>query len=175
MPKSRKRFRPGLVLMQIPFVLYSLTILIMCFILLMTPFRSSADLARGILTRPQGFTLENFIGIWKAGLSNGVMNSFFLASLTCVLTISFGALAGYAFTFFKFTGRTTLYLFIYSGIFISTMLIVLPLFLQYRDLHLVNNLFGTLLIFACLFRYICSRVFSRNFRASLSMPPSSMD
>ncbi len=147
MQKNRKKIRPALVLMQIPFVMYSLTILIMCFILIITPFRSSHDLARGILTTPKSFTLENFIGIWKAGLGTGVLNSFTLASLTCIFSIVIGALAGYAFTFFKFVGKTTLYLFIYSGIFISTMLIVLPLFLQYRDLHLVNDLTGTLLIF----------------------------
>jgi len=145
--KNRIVFRPMLIIMQIPFVLYSLTIVIMCFILVMTPFRSSNDLARGILTRPQGFTFENFVGIWKAGLGNGVMNSFFLASMTCLFSVVIGALAGYAFTFFRFIGKTSLYLLIYSGIFISTMLIVLPLFLQYRDLHLVNNLVGTLLIF----------------------------
>jgi len=133
--------------LQVPFVLYSLSILIMCYALTVTPFRSANDLARGVLVEPQSFTLKNFIDVWKSGIGTGVRNSFTLSALTCVLTITLGGIAGYAFSFFRFRLKNSLYLFMYSGIFVSTMLIALPLFLQYRDLHLVNNLLGTMIIF----------------------------
>jgi raffinose/stachyose/melibiose transport system permease protein len=133
--------------MQVPFVLYSLTILVMCFILLITPFRSGNDLARGILARPRTFTFENFRDVWLSGLGTGVRNSFFLGAATCLLTILLGGVAGYAFSFLKFRLKRGLYTALYSCIYVSTMLIALPLFLQYRDLHLVNNLFGALVIF----------------------------
>jgi raffinose/stachyose/melibiose transport system permease protein len=142
-----KRLSASSILMQVPFVLYSLTILVMCFILLITPFRSGNDLARGILARPRTFTFENFRDVWLSGLGTGVRNSFFLGAATCLLTILLGGVAGYAFSFLKFRLKRGLYTALYSCIYVSTMLIALPLFLQYRDLHLVNNLFGALVIF----------------------------
>jgi raffinose/stachyose/melibiose transport system permease protein len=146
MARSRRGSVPG-VLMQVPFVVYSLTIILMCFILLVTPFRSGNDLARGILARPKSFTFENFRDVWASGLGTGVRNSFTLGALTCLLTILLGGIAGYAISFLKFRFKGALYIFMYSCIYIATMLIALPLFLQYRDLHMVNNLMGTLLIF----------------------------
>jgi ABC-type glycerol-3-phosphate transport system permease component len=143
----KRRLTVSGVLLQVPFLLYSLTIVVMCFILLVTPFRSGNDLARGILARPQSFTFVNFRDVWLSGLGTGVRNSFFLGASTCLLTILLGGIAGYAFSFLKFRVKGALYTFMYSCIYVSTMLIALPLFLQYRDLHLVNNLLGALLIF----------------------------
>lgn len=144
---KREKVRLVQVFMQVPFILYSLTILVMCYALMVTPFRDGSDLARGVLVRPESFTLGNFVDVWNSGLGTGVRNSLTLTLLTCVLTVTLGGVAGYAFSFFRFRARNFLFIFMYSGIFVSTMLIALPLFLQYRDLHLVNSLLGTMIIF----------------------------
>ena len=137
----------GSVLVQVPFVLYSLTIVAMVVILIVTPFRSGNDLARGLLEKPSGFGLGNFRDAFGSGLGDGVRNSGFLGVSTCALTIVLGGIAGYAISFMKFRFRRGLASFMNACIYVSTMLIALPLFLQYRDLHLVNNLLGALLIF----------------------------
>jgi hypothetical protein len=62
----------GSVLVQVPFVLYSLTIVAMVVILVITPFRSGDDLARGLLVKPSGFGLGNFRDAFDAGLGDGV-------------------------------------------------------------------------------------------------------
>lgn len=141
------RITPWQLILQIPFVIYSASILIICFLLFVTPFRSTADLARGILVSPNSFTLGNFADSWRSGLGIGVKNSMTLSVLTCFFTALFGGLAGYAFSFLRFKLRNGLYLFMYAGIYVSTMLIALPLFLQYRQLGLVNSLPGALAIF----------------------------
>ncbi|MGA2379445.1 MAG: carbohydrate ABC transporter permease [Spirochaetia bacterium] len=146
MAKVRKT-TVGSVLIQAPFVLYSLTIVAMIIILVVTPFRSGNDLARGLLVKPTGFGLGNFRDAFDSGLGYGVRNSFILGASTCALTIFLGGIAGYAISFMKFRFRKGLASFMNACIYISTMLIALPLFLQYRDLHLVNNLLGALLIF----------------------------
>ena len=137
----------GSVLVQVPFVLYSLTIVAMVVILVVTPFRSGNDLARGLLVKPTGLGLGNFRDAFGSGLGDGVRNSGILGVSTCALTIVLGGIAGYAISFMKFRFRRGLASFMNACIYISTMLIALPLFLQYRDLHLVNNLLGALLIF----------------------------
>jgi raffinose/stachyose/melibiose transport system permease protein len=137
----------GSVLVQVPFVLYSLSIVAMVLILVITPFRSGNDLARGILVKPDSLGLGNFRDAFDSGLGYGVRNSFILGVSTCALTIFLGGIAGYAISFMKFHFRRGLASFMNACIYVSTMLIALPLFLQYRDLHLVNNLLGALLIF----------------------------
>ncbi len=146
MPRSRK-ITLGAILVQVPFVFYSITIVAMCVVLLVTPFRSSLDLARGLLVVPQGLTFESFHDAWGSGLGTGARNSFILGASTCLLTIALGGIAGYAFSFMRFRFKRPIATFLNSCIYVSTMLIALPLFLQYRDLHLVNNLLGALLIF----------------------------
>jgi raffinose/stachyose/melibiose transport system permease protein len=137
----------GSVLIQAPFIIYSLTIIAMSLILIITPFRSGDDLARGILAKPTVFGLGNFRDAFASGLGYGVRNSLTLSVLTCAFSIVFGGIAGYAISFMKFRFRRGLASLMNACIYISTMLIALPLFLQYRDLHLVNNLLGALLIF----------------------------
>ena len=137
----------GSVLVQVPFVLYSLSIVAMVLVLLVTPFRSGNDLAHGLLVKPTSLGLGNFRDAFDSGLGYGVRNSFILGVSTVALTIFLGGIAGYAISFMKFHFRRGLASFMNACIYISTMLIALPLFLQYRDLHLVNNLLGALLIF----------------------------
>ncbi len=145
--RRRRKLTLGGVLVQVPFVVYSVTILLMCYTLIVSPFRSGNDLARGILVTPQSFSLENFRDAFGSGLGTGMMNSFALGAATSVLTILLGGIAGYAFSFIRFRFKRPLATLINSCIYVSTMLIARPLFLQYRDLHLVNNRLGTLLIF----------------------------
>jgi raffinose/stachyose/melibiose transport system permease protein len=137
----------GSVLVQVPFVLYSLSIVAMVLVLVVTPFRSGTDLAHGLLVKPTSLGMGNFRDAFDSGLGYGVRNSFILGVSTVVLTIFLGGIAGYAISFMKFRFRRGLASFMNACIYISTMLIALPLFLQYRDLHLVNNLLGALLIF----------------------------
>ena len=143
----KKKFTVWELLMQIPFLIYAISIVTICFLLLVTPFRETNDLARGILVIPNSFTFTNFSDSWNSGLGTGVKNSMILSLSTCLSTAFLGGFAGYAFSFLRFKLRNSLYIFIYAGIFVSTMLIALPLFLQYRQLGLVNNLFGAFLIF----------------------------
>jgi len=134
-------------LVQIIFISYSITILLFIAVIVLTPFRSPKDVVRGILTIPNSFTFVNFIDVWKGGLNIGFRNSMFFSISTCVLTLIIGGLAGYAFSFLKFRLRSALYTFIFSGMFISIVLISIPLFMQYRDLKLINSFLGVLIIY----------------------------
>jgi ABC-type glycerol-3-phosphate transport system permease component len=133
--------------MQIPMIIYSITILLFLVVILITPFREGADIARGLLRLPESFTLYNFQSAWETGLNLALRNSLLLAAVTCGITIVLGGLAGYAYSLLKFPLRNFFYQFSYVMIYISIVLICLPLFLQYRDLRLNNTYWGALIIF----------------------------
>lgn len=134
-------------LVQIVFISYSITIIAALIVMVVTPFRTGKDVSRGILILPNSFTLDNFVTIWKGGLNIGFRNSLFFGIVTCIITIIVGGLAAYGFAFLKFKWRNGLFTFMFSGIFISIVLIVLPLFILYRDLKLVNTFTGVILIY----------------------------
>ena len=133
---------------QLFFISYSITVLLFMAILIITPFRSMRDVARGILTIPNSFTFINFINIWKGGFGLGFKNSMIFSISTCIITLIVGGLAGYAFSFLKFKLNRALYTFVFSCMFISIMLISIPLFMQYKNLGLINSFLGVLIIYA---------------------------
>lgn len=135
------------ILVQVVFISYGITVLFFIVILLITPFRSPEDVARGILTIPNSFTFSNFINIWKGGFDVGFKNSMFFSISTCIITLIVGSLAGYAFSFLRFRLSRALYTFIFSCMFISIMLISIPLFMQYKNLGLINSFLGVLIIY----------------------------
>lgn len=144
---KRKKVSVFRLAMQIPMIIYSLTILAFLVVILITPFREGNDIARGLLKIPQTFTLYNFKSAWDTGMKTALLNSLLLAVVTCAVTIVIGALAGYAYSFLKFPLRRFFYQFSYVMIYISIVLICLPLFLQYRSLRLNNTYLGALIIF----------------------------
>lgn len=134
-------------IVQIIFISYSITVVVFLAVLILTPFRDGKDLVRGILKIPNSFTLENFISVWNGGLNLGFRNSMFFGIVTCILTIIIGGLAGYGFAFLRFRLKNVFFSLMFSGIFISLIVILIPLFLQYRDLHLINNFLGVIIIY----------------------------
>jgi len=135
------------IIVQIIFISYAITIVIFLFVLIITPFRDASDIARGILTIPKSFTLGNFIAIWNSGLNIGFRNSMFFAISTCITTIIVGGLAGYGFVFLKFRFKNVLYKLIFSCIYIPIIIILIPLFMQYKELHLMDSFLGIIIIY----------------------------
>ncbi|MCL5070992.1 MAG: carbohydrate ABC transporter permease [Actinobacteria bacterium] len=135
------------IIIQIIFISYSLTIIGSLYVLLISPFRSRIDISRGVLTLPNSFTFENFVSAWNKGINYGFRNSLFFGIITCIITILIGGIAAYGLAFLRFKFRNFWYLLMTSGIFLSIMVIVLPLFLQYSSLHLINSFIGVIIIY----------------------------
>ncbi len=95
-----------------------------------------------IPTRP---TLENwtllFSGPWP--IWNWVLNSVVVSTLTVVLVLIVSALTGYGFGKLRFPGSNILFLILLSTMFLPSQVILVPLFLLVRNLHLTATLPGT--------------------------------
>ena len=75
-------------------------------------------------------TLEGAIYFWQY-----VVNSFFLASTSTVVTLFFSSLGGYALAKYEFRGRSFLILFMLGTMMIPAMLLLSPL---YHLIHKIN-------------------------------------
>ena len=76
----------------------------------------------------------NILGLMK--------NSFIISVLTVAGLIVFGTLGSYAFAKFKFPGSRGLYLAFLVTLFVPAQVTMIPMYVNFARIGLVNNLFG---------------------------------
>ena len=98
---------------------------------------------------PPGILPENFLNFSNfrtvfeiVPMMRFILNSFIVASIGSVMRVSFAVLAAYAFTYFKFPGRTVLF-----GIVLGTMMIpadtmIVSNYLTILRLNMLDNYFA---------------------------------
>lgn len=86
-------------------------------------------------------TLQNFITVFSEpwDLGSMVMNSVVVATVTVLIAVPCATLAAYSFSRFRVQGRKTLFFLILSTQFIPAVVIVLPFFLMFRQLDLLDT------------------------------------
>lgn len=93
-------------------------------------------------------TLQNFRDVIGQGFGHWMLNSAIVAAATMVFGVFIAATAGYAVSRMRFPGaRPLMWLFLVVQMFPMAVLIV-PLFVLLKDLHLLNNLFGLVPVYA---------------------------
>jgi len=94
---------------------------------------------------PTNPTLENwtrlFTGPWPVW--RWVLNSVAVSLLTVALVLLVSSLTGYGFGKKKFPGSNTLFFILLSTMFLPSQVMLIPLFLMVRTLHLTDTTLGT--------------------------------
>jgi multiple sugar transport system permease protein len=94
---------------------------------------------------PSQPTLENwtrlFTGPWP--IFRWVLNSVAVSLLTVVLVLIISSLTGYGFGKKKFPGSNILFFILLSTMFLPNQVMLIPLFLLVRNLHLTTTILGT--------------------------------
>lgn len=95
-------------------------------------------------------TLENwhklFYGPWP--IWNWLFNSVIVSLLTVVIVLLVSSLTGYSFGKKKFPGSGILFFFLLSTMFLPSQVMLIPLFLLVRTLHLTDTTMGIYLAMA---------------------------
>ena len=93
-------------------------------------------------------TLQNFITVFSApwNLGSMVMNSVIVASVTVAISVPCAALAAYSFSRFRVKGRKFLFFLILSTQFIPAVVIVLPFFVMFRQLDLLDTRIALIIV-----------------------------
>ena len=94
---------------------------------------------------PHAATLANYRELFaRAGMGRYLANSLFIAAAITLLSLAFNLAAGYAFAKLKFAGRERLFATLLGALLIPAQVIMIPLFLLMKWLHLVNNYGGVI-------------------------------
>lgn len=107
--------------------------------------------------RPSTITFENFISVWQKTdfpifFTNSLIVSLCAAGFALVLSVC----AGYALSRFEFRGkRLTLLMFLATQM-VPILVMIVPLFLLFKNLHLINTLFSLMISYSVITLPFCS-------------------
>lgn len=101
---------------------------------------------RGLL--PTRFGTDNFsLVLGQAGFGRFLLNSVIVAAATVVASGVLALLAAVAVSRFQFKARTAMLIMILVVQMVPVEALVIPLFIQVRDLGLLNNLLGLVVVY----------------------------
>jgi multiple sugar transport system permease protein len=84
---------------------------------------------------PQGFTLQNFLGVLQIGLTvRWFLNSIIVTVLGTALTLILQSMAAYAFAKMRFFGRNVLFSLTLAGLMVPKEAMFIPLFLMFAQI-----------------------------------------
>jgi multiple sugar transport system permease protein len=124
-------------------------------------FLTSIKREQDIVTRdlqylPSVVTLDNYINIWqRSGFPTLIANSAITTTLTLLICLTIGSLAAYAFSRYRFRGRTTLLMFYLVIRMFPVVLLIIPLFIILRDLGLLDKREGLALAYTTFLLPLC--------------------
>ncbi len=95
---------------------------------------------------PHAPTLEHYRVLFTSqNLGRYFLNSLIIAGGGTVLGVVITALAGYAFAKLRFRGRDRLFQWLLVGMVVPGQVAMLPMFLELRQMGLINTLFGAMI------------------------------
>ncbi|HEV3044494.1 MAG TPA: carbohydrate ABC transporter permease [Roseiarcus sp.] len=109
-------------------------------------FKELGELRANPLGLPHEWQWANYREILESQRYWRVLgNSLLIACLTVAITVSLSAMAAFAFAQLKFFGRRFLFTYMTLGLMFPAATAILPLFIQVRDLGLLDTPWGVIL------------------------------
>jgi multiple sugar transport system permease protein len=91
-------------------------------------------------------TLEHYRALFTSqNLGRYIVNSFVIAGGGTLLGVAITAAAGYGFAKLRFRGRDTVFRTLVLGMVVPGQIAMLPMFLELREMGLINTLFGAMI------------------------------
>jgi ABC-type glycerol-3-phosphate transport system permease component len=98
---------------------------------------------------PSEPTLDNFVRAWSSGdFARFFLNSVLVTGISTAISVSLSAMLGFAFARFQFPGRRLIFGAMLFTMMVPGMLLLIPQFILARDLGLLNNLWGLIVVYS---------------------------
>ena len=113
----------------------------------LSSFKPQSELFRFPLTFiPKEWTLENYIEAFSQGnFIRYFFNTVFVAVVATTITVLINVMAGYALAKYIFPGRDIIFFVMIATLMIPLQVIMIPIFLQLKQLGMLNSLWGIII------------------------------
>jgi raffinose/stachyose/melibiose transport system permease protein len=152
MSTMRRLFKPGRETSRVPHYIIVSVMLVFALgpliILLFNSLKGTAELGLNPLGFPRTLVFQNYPDAWEQGeFAKTMRNSAFLVVMTVSFTLLLCGLAAYSLARLKPRGGNAFMIIMLVGTTIPIWLYIVPLFILWRTLGLIDNLFGLILIY----------------------------
>jgi ABC-type glycerol-3-phosphate transport system permease component len=97
---------------------------------------------------PQQITFVAYGEAWNSiGFAQHFFNSVWITVATVIGVLVFSTISGYAFAILKFPFKNTLYLLLLTTLFMPATALIIPLYLQLKNLGLLNTQEGLVILY----------------------------
>lgn len=113
----------------------------------LSSFKPQSELFRVPLTFiPKDWTIQNYQSSLRAGnFPVYFSNTVFVAVVSTALTVLINLMAGYALAKYIFKGRDVIFTIMIATLMIPLQVIMIPIFLQLKNLGMLNSLWGIII------------------------------
>ncbi len=146
-----KRLTPGVLAIQVLLILNAVLMLYPFVVMLMSAFKSNADIFASPFALPDSFDLTNIHRILdETDLATYLGNSALVTATSIAVLLGFGTMAAYAIARYEFRLRESFFLFFVAGLMVPLKLAIIPLFVQLDLLDLLDTRLGLILIYVAM-------------------------
>lgn len=127
-------------------LLFSLSALFPVVWMLYTSLKSNKEFSLNIVSLPSNPTFMNYVNAFKVGkIEYAVFSSLFNTVIAVPLIVLFSFILGYFFSRFQFKGKLVMYIIFLSGMMIPLHSLLVPIFVQFKWLGMLDNRFTLIL------------------------------
>lgn len=146
--KTWKQRLATLLLLSILIVL-AISFLYPLFFLLINSLKDKIAYYSDPLGLPEHINLKNYLLLFKKfGVVKYIRNTLIVSIGSILLTLVCSLFASYAFAKLRFSGKTPAYLFIICTMFFPAQVTMIPLYVMFSKLNLINTYWGVILVTA---------------------------
>jgi len=138
-------------LLQIILVANTVLMLAPIVIMVMSGFKTQAEIFTQPFALPDFGNLANYIAIWEnTNFVRYLLNSVFVTGSSMLLILVLGTMAAYAIARYEFVGSAIVLLFFLAGLTLPLKLAIIPLFILMRDLGVLNSQLSLILVYTAM-------------------------
>lgn len=127
-------------------ILLSLSCLVPIIWMMYSSLKTDKEFSLDILSFPQVLQWGNFVKAFQAGnMGTFMVNSFRNSIITVLATLVLAFTIGYALSRLEFKGRRLVYFLFMAGMLIPIYALLLPIFIEFKYLGLLNKVYTLLL------------------------------
>jgi len=121
------------------------------YLMVATSFKTTMEFYRNPFGLPESLALNNYLAAWFSGQMNLYFrNSVIISVSTVALTLVGSVPAAYALARMRIRGSSIIFYVLLGTLLVPTEIILLPLFIEFRDLHLLNTYASLIIPYASL-------------------------
>ena len=144
-----QRLRAGLV--QVLLIGNAVLMLYPILVMVFSAFKPTAEIYNSPFSIPDFRELGNFTRILnETSFPTYLGNSILVTGLSILSILTLGSMAAYALGRYRFPGAAFVFLFFLSGLMVPLKLAIIPLFIQFRELGLLDTRLSLILLYTAM-------------------------